>query len=457
MSLDPASVPFLHSCERCRQKKRKCSGDKPACAWCRGHGIPCRYRRSMRFKKQLEGYPLNGDAASSSGLAGTGSGAQQSESLANMYTPVPLPGPNSAQAASAPQQPRPFSQTSPATVAMSLAQTQPQGSSPGFRSRNMSLASNLSLMAGTINSPNMVSQPLVSVAASSSVGGPAISAAVVSTGMLSSMDALSRLLSVDMPPLSEQPPENLLQYVNAYMTPIPGAAVSAPEWLSSNNAEANILANLGDLAASGSVNGGARPVPLNFTDNLLGFSQMGSASDDFLSSDSLFPTGGGVYPGAGQGPSLPTAATTAQQLLSSIKNTTSTQQGSLASQSPPLNETGSPVSVNTDASYHQHQHQFQQQSAASFNSLQTMIQGPVGAGLGLTAAAGSRAGSVPTETANGRPPYQMASPQPANAPVSSLPVSHQPTQQTPKEVRRVSSAEPKRAIGYRPFKGIGDL
>ncbi|ORX71264.1 hypothetical protein DL89DRAFT_122662 [Linderina pennispora] len=164
MSLDPASVPFLHSCERCRQKKRKCSGDKPACAWCRGHGIPCRYRRSMRFKKQLEGYPLNGDAASSSGLAGTGSGVQQSESLANMYTPVPLPGPNSAQAASAPQQPRPFSQTSPATAPMSLAQTQPQGSSPGFRSRNMSLASNLSLMAGTINSPNMVSQPLVSVA-----------------------------------------------------------------------------------------------------------------------------------------------------------------------------------------------------------------------------------------------------------------------------------------------------
>ncbi|KAJ2344181.1 hypothetical protein GGH92_004597, partial [Coemansia sp. RSA 2673] len=57
MSLDPQSVPFLRSCERCRQKKRKCSGDKPACAWCTRHSIPCRYRRTTRFKKQLEGYP----------------------------------------------------------------------------------------------------------------------------------------------------------------------------------------------------------------------------------------------------------------------------------------------------------------------------------------------------------------------------------------------------------------
>ncbi|KAJ2411213.1 hypothetical protein GGI10_004379, partial [Coemansia sp. RSA 2530] len=57
MSLDPQSVPFLRSCERCRQKKRKCSGDKPSCAWCARHSIPCRYRRTTRFKKQLEGYP----------------------------------------------------------------------------------------------------------------------------------------------------------------------------------------------------------------------------------------------------------------------------------------------------------------------------------------------------------------------------------------------------------------
>ncbi|KAJ2745734.1 hypothetical protein GGI20_001958, partial [Coemansia sp. BCRC 34301] len=57
MSLDPESVPFLRSCERCRQKKRRCSGDKPACAWCSGHSVPCRYRRTARFKKQMEGYP----------------------------------------------------------------------------------------------------------------------------------------------------------------------------------------------------------------------------------------------------------------------------------------------------------------------------------------------------------------------------------------------------------------
>ncbi|KAJ1746937.1 hypothetical protein LPJ58_005598, partial [Coemansia sp. RSA 1591] len=53
-AIDPLTVPFLHSCERCRQKKRRCSGDKPACAWCRDHNISCRYRRTLRFNKQLE-------------------------------------------------------------------------------------------------------------------------------------------------------------------------------------------------------------------------------------------------------------------------------------------------------------------------------------------------------------------------------------------------------------------
>lgn len=54
MSLDPSSVPFLRSCERCRQKKRKCSGDRPTCRWCQDHHLQCKYRRTMRFKKQLQ-------------------------------------------------------------------------------------------------------------------------------------------------------------------------------------------------------------------------------------------------------------------------------------------------------------------------------------------------------------------------------------------------------------------
>ncbi|KAJ2367018.1 hypothetical protein IW150_005783, partial [Coemansia sp. RSA 2607] len=57
MSLDPQSVPFLRSCERCRQKKRKCGGQRPSCAWCSSHSIPCRYRRTQRFKKQLQSQP----------------------------------------------------------------------------------------------------------------------------------------------------------------------------------------------------------------------------------------------------------------------------------------------------------------------------------------------------------------------------------------------------------------
>ncbi|ORX71262.1 hypothetical protein DL89DRAFT_122630 [Linderina pennispora] len=54
MSLQLNSAPLLHSCERCRQKKRKCSGDKPACTWCRKHNAICEYRQSIRIRKQLD-------------------------------------------------------------------------------------------------------------------------------------------------------------------------------------------------------------------------------------------------------------------------------------------------------------------------------------------------------------------------------------------------------------------
>ncbi|KAJ2777701.1 hypothetical protein H4R18_005012 [Coemansia javaensis] len=48
------SVPYLTSCNHCRDKKRKCNGERPACSLCRAHNVPCEYRRSRRFRKRTQ-------------------------------------------------------------------------------------------------------------------------------------------------------------------------------------------------------------------------------------------------------------------------------------------------------------------------------------------------------------------------------------------------------------------
>ncbi|KAJ2173822.1 hypothetical protein EV180_007288, partial [Coemansia sp. RSA 518] len=53
------NVPYLTSCNHCREKKRKCNGEKPTCSLCRAHGVACEYRRSHRFRKRAQNtHPL---------------------------------------------------------------------------------------------------------------------------------------------------------------------------------------------------------------------------------------------------------------------------------------------------------------------------------------------------------------------------------------------------------------
>ncbi|KAJ1774201.1 hypothetical protein LPJ77_004679 [Coemansia sp. RSA 2523] len=47
----PDSVQLLRSCESCRRKKRKCSGDRPSCSRCTAQGEQCVYRPTARFLK----------------------------------------------------------------------------------------------------------------------------------------------------------------------------------------------------------------------------------------------------------------------------------------------------------------------------------------------------------------------------------------------------------------------
>ncbi|KAJ1789027.1 hypothetical protein LPJ59_005423 [Coemansia sp. RSA 2399] len=49
--LFPNDVPMLRSCENCRRKKRKCSGDKPTCTRCAAQGEGCTYRPTARYFK----------------------------------------------------------------------------------------------------------------------------------------------------------------------------------------------------------------------------------------------------------------------------------------------------------------------------------------------------------------------------------------------------------------------
>ncbi|KAJ1849596.1 hypothetical protein LPJ73_003697, partial [Coemansia sp. RSA 2703] len=51
------NVPYLTSCNHCREKKRRCDGKRPTCSLCQSHGVPCEYRRSRRFRKVKPGAP----------------------------------------------------------------------------------------------------------------------------------------------------------------------------------------------------------------------------------------------------------------------------------------------------------------------------------------------------------------------------------------------------------------
>ncbi|KAJ2163186.1 hypothetical protein GGF46_000116 [Coemansia sp. RSA 552] len=79
----PPNIPLLKSCESCRQRKIKCSGEKPTCAHCARRNQPCIYRRSARYKRRLNGQgsgPADSDSAQGAavpdqGPVRTGNGA----------------------------------------------------------------------------------------------------------------------------------------------------------------------------------------------------------------------------------------------------------------------------------------------------------------------------------------------------------------------------------------------
>ncbi|KAJ2722760.1 hypothetical protein GGI07_003088 [Coemansia sp. Benny D115] len=241
MSLDPQSVPFLRSCERCRHKKRKCSGERPSCAWCSSHNIPCRYRRTMRFKKQLEGQP----ESSLNALTIPVMFSSASENVA-------VSGADLA-ASQAPLSPPPTAIPMCSMAPASMASPEPSMSLPGLAS---------------------------------------------APGRLFSADALAKLLSVDMVPQTNPPSANLLQVVNSFMTPLAGAApMFGSEWSALSNTEASMLANLGGVATSAQRNPSREWMPVGFNEPLMDGGNKARLSQDFFSDEILPPfgaDGGGI-------------------------------------------------------------------------------------------------------------------------------------------------------------------
>ncbi|KAJ2722759.1 hypothetical protein GGI07_003087 [Coemansia sp. Benny D115] len=187
------NIPYLTSCNHCREKKRKCDGKRPVCSLCRSHNVPCEYRRSRRFRKRTQ----DADAIPIQNIM-PDTGRQQKLSGA------------------------------PAYFADSTASSGGHPSTP--------LGTSSSSMGG------------LSVFVPQTTGGsqgPQIPAATLST----EVSALSQLLAGDMYPLTQQLPQPILQNVNNFMSPFSNPRTQTiPEWVSQQKPGAAIISNLESLA-----------------------------------------------------------------------------------------------------------------------------------------------------------------------------------------------------------------
>ncbi|KAJ2777221.1 hypothetical protein GGI15_004583 [Coemansia interrupta] len=182
------NIPYLTSCNHCREKKRRCDGKRPTCSLCQSHNVPCEYRRSRRFRKNKPGM----DPAP----------AAHSLPMANI---MPIP----SSAATIP----PYTPTASATTPVS----------------SMSV-----FMSHTAQTPLQQPPP----PPPPPLGGYEV-------------NAFTQLLSGDMYPLTQQLPQPILQGVNNFMSPFSNPRSQIiPEWVSQQKPGAAVLSNLASLASA---------------------------------------------------------------------------------------------------------------------------------------------------------------------------------------------------------------
>ncbi|KAJ2749654.1 hypothetical protein GGI19_005547 [Coemansia pectinata] len=213
------SIPYLTSCNHCRDKKRKCDGARPACSLCRTHGVECEYRRSRRFRKRP--YENDGTFAHTAILPASSTQPSQQSISTTSYQSCP-------QITSAPP----------------LIVPPPHlGGLQGTTSASVSATATTLSFAPHVNAPTSMEQP--------QPFQPQSSLARHNPQLPSEINALSRLLAGDMYPQTQQLPQPILQGVNTFMSPFSSARESImPEWVSQYKPEAAIISNLENIASA---------------------------------------------------------------------------------------------------------------------------------------------------------------------------------------------------------------
>ncbi|KAJ2840595.1 hypothetical protein FBU31_000290, partial [Coemansia sp. 'formosensis'] len=206
------NIPYLTSCNHCRDKKRKCDGARPVCSLCRTHGVECEYRRSRRFRKRP--YETDGALTHTAILP-----ASSTQPLQQGYQSCP-------QLSSAPPL---------------MVRPPHLGGLQGATSTPVSTAATLSFAPHISAPPSSMEPPYQ----------PQSSLAQHNSQLPGEISALTRLLAGDMYPQTQQLPQPILQGVNTFMSPFASARESImPEWVSQYKPEAAILSNLENIASA---------------------------------------------------------------------------------------------------------------------------------------------------------------------------------------------------------------
>ncbi|PIA14975.1 hypothetical protein COEREDRAFT_82391 [Coemansia reversa NRRL 1564] len=142
-------------------------------------------------------------------------------------------------------------------------------------------SASMSLSIATTATPAMVSTPDQEYRQASTDGDGLFSA-----------DALARLFSVDMFPQTNAPKADALHVANSYMTPFSQLTPYAePEWTKMHNTEANMLANLGDMALAGQESSSQEWMPVGFNDVSVEDNSAELLSQHLLDGEAMFTTG----------------------------------------------------------------------------------------------------------------------------------------------------------------------
>ncbi|KAJ2614711.1 hypothetical protein H4S08_001590 [Coemansia sp. RSA 1365] len=207
------NIPYLTSCNHCREKKRKCNQERPACSLCRAHNVPCEYRRSRRFRKRTQ------DIAS-----------------------APPHGDMSAHNFILKQEQRPNGQR----------QQQDNIGMPGSHTQMPPLLASYPVNGSHASASASAASGSIFPSSYSHVAGVTMQQQQqLPDALPNEVNALTKLLAGDLYSQTQQLPQPILQGVNTFMSPFSDMRSNTiPDWISQQKPEAAIISNLENIASA---------------------------------------------------------------------------------------------------------------------------------------------------------------------------------------------------------------